>query len=166
MANTKFSEIAKPRLERFRDFFPDTNDPVLMVLKAHLLSEEVLGEIIAANCIEPEALANIEMGYFLKVRFAKALASDKAGKFIWEMAEALNSLRNVLAHKLDSKNVTLKREKFIAIVERTRNAPLDGNDDQRLRHALQYFLGSISFLETYVKAGEIPPTWEDLNEKQ
>ena len=165
MTNTKFSEIAKPRLDRFRNFFPEENDPVLMVLKAHLLSEEILSEVIAANCIEPEALANIEIGYFLKVRLAKALASDKAAESIWEMAEALNSLRNVLAHKLESQNVTLKREKFIAIIERTRKAPIEGNDDQRLRHALQYFLGSISFLETYVKTGEIPPTWEDLNEK-
>jgi hypothetical protein len=83
-----------------------------MVLKAHLLLEEALHEFICSKCSNPDYVAKANLGFHRKLQLARALCpkptDDKRSQtedMFWEAAEALNTLRNQLAHNLEPKSI-------------------------------------------------------------
>lgn len=109
---------AQARFKRFDAHLPSSDDPTLIVLKGHLLAEEILENLIKAKCKHPEALDHVEIGFFLKAKLAHALIGNThengliLPESVWEMLGALNSLRNELAHSLEPKNWKQKFKNF------------------------------------------------------
>src|SRR3990167_866653 len=159
-----FPPEVRERFSRFDAHLPSESDPILVVLKGHLLAEEILENLIKAKCRKPEALENIEIGFFLKVKLARALVGDTHPNGIifpdavWGMLEALNSLRNELAHALEPKKLDAKIQRFLAC------SPLSVKnlkDKNEINEALyQAVIGTLSYLtcfETIALTGVIPP---------
>lgn len=161
MDNREFEKVYKPRFKRLEEHLPDTDDLCLITLKGHLLVEEILEEIVLHHCLEPETLNGVDISFFLKLRLAQSLiGSEKSPKFIWEMASALNSLRNELSHNLESEKVDGKLERFLSFY-RKNNAEVRNLDKAaELKTVIGYTLGALSFVETSLKTGKIPPKME------
>lgn len=155
-------EVYKPRYLRLEEHLPESDDPTLITLKGHLLVEEILEEIILHYCRAPEVLSDVEIAYFLKLRFAEALIGPKgAPKFVWEMAGALNSLRNELSHKLDSPKVAGKLDRFLGIYRTHYGRDTKMEQTSELRIAIGFILGALTFIETKVKTGRMPPVLDE-----
>ncbi|EJK99924.1 hypothetical protein [Pseudomonas chlororaphis] len=157
-------EEVKERFKRFDAHLPSLDDPTLIVLKGHLLAEEILENLIRAKCRLPEALDGIEIGFFLKTKLARALIGNShpngliLPESVWGMLDALNSLRNELAHALEPKKLEAKIQRFLSFAPKSNK----GNKSKQESNAALYsaIASTLSYLacfETIALTGEIPP---------
>ena len=87
-------------IKRIQAQLPRSRDPVLLVLKGHLLVEEQLDRLIAAGCVRAEELDDARLTFSQKVSIASAMSRsfrDRDKRFV----ERLNTMRNKMAHRLD-----------------------------------------------------------------
>lgn len=155
---------AQARFKRFDAHLPLSDDPTLIVLKGHLLAEEILENLIRAKCKHPEALDRVEIGFFLKTKLAYALIGNThengliLPESVWEMLGALNSLRNELAHSLEPKKLEEKIQKFLSFAPIPYKINTSKEDTNTALYAA--IVGTLSYLacfETIALTGEIPP---------
>lgn len=89
-------------LARFSEEMLVVDDTVHTLLKGHLLIEEALARIIDQYAFHREHLADARLSFATKVHVCRALCLRKNNLGEWELIEALNALRNVVAHTLRS----------------------------------------------------------------
>lgn len=140
------------RFGRLLTHLPTTDDLSLITLKGHLLVEEILGDLLLAKCKDQEPLRNLDLGFYKKLALVRALYADRLNDEIvlpprtWECVEALNSLRNELAHKLEGKAVETKLERFLLLafdqVQRPANFTSKANELRLAIESLHAFLSS------------------------
>ena len=96
-----------------------TDDLTSVILKGHLIAEELLTAGIKASCSQPSHLdrARLRFGQLIAIfRSLERLPSAPAG--FWECFLRLNRLRNELAHNLDQSRVPALSAEFVTWVER------------------------------------------------
>lgn len=113
---------AETRIERVRMHLPSGNDLTLIALKGHLLAEEALDDLIRFYCKQPEHLDDVEIRFFVKARIARALSGHIVWTGLWPLIDALNSVRNDLAHNLESPKLRDRAIRFLNL--RKELAPL------------------------------------------
>lgn len=113
---------AEIRIKRVRTHLPSGNDLTLIALKGHLLAEEALDDLIRFYCKQPEHLDDVEIRFFVKARIARALSGHIVWTGLWPLIDALNSVRNDLAHKLESAKLRDRVIRFLNV--RKEFAPL------------------------------------------
>lgn len=153
----KFSvdEIGQAREERFKEHLPETDDFALLTLKGHLLVEEILDVLIKSYCSEPQHLDNVEIRFFVKAKIARALVGGLFPESMWLMIEALNTVRNDLAHNLESGKLKEKIQKFTDIKYQhnpelqRENVNLSTAEDlaKELKKSINYLFGQLSVAE-------------------
>ena len=111
----KIDEVAQARIDRVRQHLPAGNDLTLVTLKGHLLVEEALDEIIAIACSEPKHLENQNLPFRFKPLLARALFGHLLWPALWPLVEALNAVRNNLAHHLDSPELQQRVIRFLNV---------------------------------------------------
>lgn len=153
-------EVRDKRQGRIFAHLPKTNDLTLLALKGHLLVEEVLEEIIHAYCLQPSHLEGVDIRFQVKAKLARALIGDILPDSMWTMVDALNSIRNDLAHKLESQKLKAKVEAFIEKryldnkeLKRPDKTP---ETPEEIAHefsiTIHYLLGQLTVSETFIKA--------------
>lgn len=109
-------------IKRVHTHLPSGNDLTLVALKGHLLAEEVLDDLIRFYCKQPEYLHDVEIRFFVKARIARALSGHIVWTGLWPLIDALNSVRNDLAHKLEGAKLRNRIVRFLDL--RKELAPL------------------------------------------
>jgi hypothetical protein len=143
------------RVAQYQEHFSELKDRTLLVLKGHLVIEEILERMIRESCPNSDALDDVDMSFFLKARVARALMpkhivldSDK-GAQAWECIDALNSLRNEMAHRLVSAKMEAKLERLLSCVRLL--GFVHKKDDPDLESAsIGYLLGYMGAYESVV----------------
>jgi len=130
-------------LRRFAAHMPKTRDLSLAVLKGHLLIEEMLAEVITSLLPHPEFIDK-RLGFDRKLAFARAVSWDQQNNHIWDLVQAINNLRNDLAHNLDSPKLTTKLARFRAM--HLNQFPDDAvlTDSELITGAIGYCMGFLS----------------------
>jgi hypothetical protein len=103
-------------LDRFAREMEQPDPSAHIVLKGHLMIEEWLTRNIAQHMFHPEhMLDGARLSFAQKLALCRtfALRKDKLG--MWELIAAVNSLRNELAHALDSAKRRKKTDTLLAI---------------------------------------------------
>jgi len=153
----KFSvdTIGQAREERFKEHLPETDDLSLLTLKGHLLVEEILDVLIKSYCKEPQHLDSIEIRFLVKAKVARSLTGGLFPDSMWLMIEALNTVRNDLAHSLESRKLKDRIQKFINIkyehnpdLQREIASPIATEDlTKELKKSIHHLLGQLSVAE-------------------
>jgi len=89
-------------IERFREEMGTVDEVVHVLLKGHLLLEEGLSAILDQYVFHREHLEDVRLAFAQKMHLAKALCLRKNTIGEWDLISAINSLRNNLAHQLNS----------------------------------------------------------------
>ena len=79
-----------------------------MILKGHLLIEEVLSDVLVESLKESNPLGikvSERMMFAEKLRFAWALNSDALDECVWRWLKELNQIRNKMAHTVEPVNI-------------------------------------------------------------
>ena len=146
------------RLGRLLEHLPTTDDLSLITLKGHLLIEEILGDLLSAKCKDPASLLNLDLSFYKKLGLVRALYGDRLNEEIvlpprtWDCVEALNALRNELAHKLESKAVNGKLDRFISLAFDQVEKPAEfATKADELRHAIHSIHAFLASFETAAK---------------
>jgi hypothetical protein len=102
-------------LNRFISHLPlDSTDNVTVVLKGHLLVEELLKEYVSLQFKKPEMLKDARLTFHQILCIARASSNDASSEKLWLSIEKLNGLRNKLAHSLEPKDLEIKIEEFVS----------------------------------------------------
>jgi hypothetical protein len=105
-------EVERPFfVERAEEMLREIKDPVLLILKGHLLIEEALHECLCAVSHDPKFLEKANLRFTQKLYLVRALHEATPDRenikiMMYDFAEALNMLRNRYAHNLEPKNIT------------------------------------------------------------
>lgn len=115
----KFQSKSIQEFHKFVQYFPfESDDDVSIILKGHLLIEELLVSFMSKKMKKPEELKNFRFYHYLCL--ARALEEKSDNNWIWAATEKLNSIRNKLAHNLQPAGLGEFKEEFIRIVGRER----------------------------------------------
>jgi hypothetical protein len=95
-------------LERFRTEMENVDEVAHVLLKGHLLLEESLSAILDQYVFHREHLDDARLTFAHKIHLARAVCLRKNTFGEWDLISAINSLRNDLAHRLNSPERTKK----------------------------------------------------------
>ena len=104
------------KINRFIDHLPRGADETLVILKGHLLIEEILRELVAISVSDVSALEKAKLTFFQCVCVSEAIYNEDIEKWIWTAALKLNSLRNRIAHNIEPVGVHDVKADFIDFV--------------------------------------------------
>ena len=107
-------------LDRADEHLDKISDPVLLLLKGHLIVEESLRSLVASNVKNPKFLKQANLSFYQILNIAKAMFFDLANEptdmtKVWDAFVALNSIRNALAHELEPKDISPLLRRFFVI---------------------------------------------------
>lgn len=106
-------------LEEFEKHLPPSLDSELLVLKGHLLVEELLEVYLWNNLANPRELEDARLSFAQKLSLVAALHADSESNWLWKSVRLLNSLRNDLAHKLESGRKDKLLVEFVRYVQQS-----------------------------------------------
>lgn len=115
------------QLDRLLRFLkPATGDPTYLVLKAHLLAEEVLFRFIESQAHRPGSLIDARLGFAQLLAVSRSFHRySKDDWWGWAALKKLNSLRNLLAHNLEPKDLQDRIVEFSVFVADSIGATTD-----------------------------------------
>ncbi|WP_182928651.1 hypothetical protein [Klebsiella sp. WP3-W18-ESBL-02] len=189
MTNTDQEALKKLSEEyhlKYKKHLTPDLDMTSLVLKSHLFMEEILYEIVLLHCKSPEALNGIQFSFHHKLKLAEALYGVHMYKVefprkIWPVLDALNKLRNELAHRIDSPKLESKIVNFLRLSEENlmKDKSLQPLDEilhnsklliERMLTVSWYILGNLGFMHgvIYLNTPEkfLEQLWPKLNTKK
>lgn len=119
MTDAKVTSREAESLRRFILKLPHKADPVLVILKAHLLIEEQLRLLVDERMAKPEALKTAELECNQIICIAEALTGNTFVPQMWTALRKLNKLRNDLAHQFEPKGMNDRMAYLAKVVGET-----------------------------------------------
>lgn len=113
-------EPARKQLQRLLGYLqPSQNDPAFLVLKAHLLAEEILNVFLESHAARAAPISSARLTFsqlvLLCTAFHPCVSEDW---WVWSALKKLNFLRNKLAHNLEPLDIRERMTEFsVYIVE-------------------------------------------------
>lgn len=132
----RLPEQDRDHLERLVSFMnPAADDPTFLVLKAHLLAEEVLFCFIESQAHRPGFLSDARLGFAQLVALSRSFHRySKEDWWGWAALKKLNSLRNLLAHNLEPKDLRDRIVEFSVFVAEAIGATTDSEIGKEYEH--------------------------------
>jgi hypothetical protein len=94
------NQKSKKYFEKLKIHLPIAKDPTVVILRGHLLIEELLNDIISFHLKDPSAIKDARLTFFQKMRLAQGILGNKKDNSTWKAIEVLNKLRNQISHRL------------------------------------------------------------------
>jgi hypothetical protein len=147
-------------VETMKQHLDGTDDPILLILKAHLLVEERLRDVLARICRSPEEVPAARLSFHQVLCLCRAVVGRQEDP-AWGFVARLNEVRNRMAHRLEPGNLD---ELLGSVVEKLGSGYADRlkTPVDRFRaaafYACGYFdaiRGSIRLREAYVAENEV-----------
>jgi hypothetical protein len=152
------------RFQELLDLRPGA-DLQMVLLKAHLLIEELLQSFLEHSVINGALLADARLSFHQRLLLAQALHPDPSRfdtEWVWSSVRALNSLRNQMVHNIEPKEFDAQLDRFTDTVEHHLPFPVTPGTGSEYRLAK---CGSmLSFLNVYLARllrSALPPTPND-----
>ena len=135
------SDIHENHALLFEHLPDDCADPVLLILKGHLLIERMVRRYIHRELSNPEAFRGNSLSAAQCIMIAEALGPHSENRArLWSLVRELNAIRNRLAHNLDI-DAEKRLESFVAEVDDFADINIS-----RLRSALGFLYGVVQGL--------------------
>lgn len=101
----ELNRIGEERWERHRALLPKTDDVSLVVLKGHLIIEEMLYALLEEQCVDTESLEKARLSFAQLLHLVCAFCKFPAIEHCAPQIALLNSLRNALVHNLEPREL-------------------------------------------------------------
>lgn len=113
-------QVSDHEIQAFRRFvglLPRDKDPVLLILKGHLLIEEQLRLLVDERVAKPEALTQAQLECFQVICLAEAFCAAQTHPVLWDTLRKLNKLRNDIAHKIEPSGIHDRMANIVSLIE-------------------------------------------------
>lgn len=146
---TPTDEELEPGFERLRKAFePQAGDLTLLVLKAHLLFEELLRDFLKKQLRHPEAIQGARLTFTQVLKLAQALATTlEPDDWRWKALIELNRLRNSMAHEFEAESTEKIVARIVALV-----GPEVGGEFPRIDQAPRHPETGVTHPQTFALA--------------
>jgi len=91
-------------------------DETLIVLKGHLLLEDLMREFCSSKMENPKPLEEARLGFSQIAALTHSLLKHPMQQWVWAGVKKVNNLRNMLAHNLEPNNYERKRNELITFI--------------------------------------------------
>lgn len=149
---------ADRRSERYLSLLKREGDLPSIVLRGHLVLEELLYQWLHSHCLSPEHLDDARLRFSQLVPLVRALQKIPVGPpSLWQSLSKLNTLRNALAHNLEPPRLSEKVSDFVSCsLGAERTAILTSHDDSpnSVAIALCFLLGQLEALGVFAESVE------------
>ncbi len=137
--------MSKDPVKQISEHLDKTDDQILVILRAHLLVEERLRDILARISQAPEELKTARLSFHQALYLCRAVI-DRQDEPAWDFMARLNEVRNRIAHHLDPGNFD---ELLGSVVVKLRPDYADHLDTplDRFRAAVTYTCGYLDALK-------------------
>ena len=147
---------------RWDDFMPDTEDLSLIVLKGHLLVEEMLTELLEHILPFPQHIEVLNLRFSHKVSIVRAACKYEVNNKAWDLINALNKTRNELIHNLEPPKLEKVLKNLFSIHKQVDviDVPLDRSQNHlaktsiRLEWAIQDCMRFLAKLMSIIEENE------------
>ena len=156
----KHSKDPRRHVFRYDKHMPHTDDVSLVVLKGHLLVEEMLNELARRVLPNARYLDDARLSFHQLSRVVRSAVRAKSKDSCWDLISALNSLRNDLVHNLEPPKLKRRLQALFdiaAIAQPIRPDLIDKSEDHRLdqsERVRQAVVDCMQFLRTLIFASE------------
>ena len=146
------------RGERYLSLLRQEGDLASVVLRGHLILEELLYCVIQSHCASPEHLGGARLRFPQLVALCRSL--DKlptAPDQVWNSLNKLNALRNSLAHHLEPSDLSISVSAFaLSCLNEQRLCELAMPPDSKeaVVTALCFLLGQLQMVAMFSEAFE------------
>jgi len=121
--------MRKPRepvpIERADEHLDKVSDVVTLILKGHLLVEEALFAAVQTRFPHPQYFLDANLRFAQLLSIAKGLFFTEEYAPVWDAIQALNSVRNRLAHSLEPSVDSEELKKISFLMPVPKGASLD-----------------------------------------
>ncbi|MGA8134050.1 MAG: hypothetical protein WCA48_07840 [Pseudomonas gingeri] len=135
--------------ERFEKHFTPQMDDITLILKCHLLLEEMLRDFCSEMVPQPGFLKDSRLSFAQILDLSRALyptAINIGGMAeLWTLCEKINRIRNMMAHALDPDSTKLDSHKA-AIVEAVKSRGPGNTSSLGFVECLTYILGAFNLI--------------------
>ncbi|MDY6992789.1 MAG: hypothetical protein SVR94_09335 [Pseudomonadota bacterium] len=100
----------------------NTGDETLIVLKGHLLLEDLMSEYCSSKVEDEKPFNEARLSFAQLICMVKAMQKIKPSEWVWPAVKKVNALRNKLAHKLTPKDYEKSRDEFIDFVKKSQES--------------------------------------------
>ena len=87
---------------KFIDEIKYVDDTAQIVLKGHLVAEDLMNKAIESFVLHGEYIDNVKLQFHQKIEFCKAISVSESKNNMWNMLKHINVVRNALSHSLDA----------------------------------------------------------------
>jgi hypothetical protein len=105
-------------MKRFDRLVRPGSDPLIVILKGHLLIEEQLQGIIMAAVRTHKFVKQARLTFSQSLLLARAIAGHFNTTVVWQAAEVLNGIRNKLVHVAEHSGYNKLVEPFMLLCDR------------------------------------------------
>jgi len=92
-------------------------DPVLIILKGHLLIERLVRKFILSRLPNSEAFDKANFNAAQCIVLAESMClKNKEPEWLWKQVKEINTIRNKLAHNLDYESVEPRIKNFVSTI--------------------------------------------------
>jgi hypothetical protein len=106
------------RTQRFLSLLPRTGDPLVILLKGHLLLEEQLYSILRAWIPDSSNVEKARLSFNQKLYLARGIVGSLTTRNAWwDALQELNGIRNKLAHQTEPGDIDALTSELIKICE-------------------------------------------------
>ena len=99
-------ERTEQAFSRYASLIPKTDDLSLIVLKGHLIIEEILYNLLLEHCGRPKHLEKAKLRFSQLMWVLRSVVKPPIIDMVWETISIINSLRNKLSHNLEPKDLS------------------------------------------------------------
>jgi len=148
------------RDQRLSQILKTEDDLISIVLRGHLVIEELLYSAIAAHCPTPAYLSKANLRFPQLMALLRALQKLPAvSDWLWKALSELNALRNALAHRLEPADLSARVDRFVKTIppddpKVAGRLPPPANQKEEVSRALHYMLGAMSAVSHFQAAME------------
>lgn len=112
---THIDEAINKTSKKFFEYLSSReNAPLIMILKTHLLCEELIFKFLQSAATNKQYLASARLTFNQAMHIARALSKKGESCWTWDALIQLNSLRNSMSHNLEPPAL---KEKFVNFVK-------------------------------------------------
>jgi hypothetical protein len=142
-------EFSKKHDKRFEKHFSSQMDDITLILKCHLMLEEMLRDFCSEMVSQPQFLKDSRFTFAQILDLSRALypADLKLGGMVelWSLCEKINRIRNIMAHALDPDSSKLDSHKA-TIIEAVRLRGEGNTSALEFVGCLMYVLSAFSLV--------------------
>lgn len=132
---------------RYQTFLGRIKNVELLLLKGHLLIEEVLVELILVRCSNPDRFEALRPRLLFDNKLKLAASLLPLSDNVIMMSEKINDIRNKIAHRVEVSDFSRRIDEYVSLCFPDRSSHTN-SQSRNLKAAIAFHLGHLSaFLE-------------------